>query len=167
MSKPEYDTTNFLKGIKVLLSDDDKLTVKLVSDTLKVFGITNIVCTYTGKQFKTEIAKRKFDLMIIDWKLGSFDGCDFLIKLRNDSNAKNRFTPLILLTGKGTVDEVKKARDSGITEFILKPFSVKKLREKLIEIVEKPRDFIISRNYTGPDRRRVAIKVEHDRRQTD
>lgn len=167
MSKPEYDTTNFLKGIKVLLSDDDKLTVKLVNDTLKVFGITNIVCTYTGKQLKTEIAKRKFDLMIIDWKLGRFDGCEFLTKLRNDSNAKNRFTPVILLTGKGTVDEVKKARDSGITEFILKPFSVKKLREKLIEAVEKPRDFIISRNYAGPDRRRVAIKVEHDRRQKD
>lgn len=167
MSKQEYDTTLFLKGIKVLLSDDDKLSVKLVSDTLKVFGIANIVCTYNGKQLQNEIEKRKFDIIIIDWKIGNFDGCEFLSKMRHNEKAKNRFTPVILLTGKGTVEEVKKARDSGITEFILKPFSVKKLREKLIEVVEKPRSFIISRNYVGPDRRRVNIKVDNDRRQKD
>jgi DNA-binding response OmpR family regulator len=167
MNKPEYETTNFLKGIKVLLSDDDKLTLKLVSDTLKVFGITNIFCTYTGKQLINALNSRKFDLIIMDWKIGNFDGCDFLTKLRHDEQAKNRFTPVILITGKGTVDEVRKARDSAITEFILKPFSVKKLREKLIEIVEKPRSFIISRNYVGPDRRRVNIKVDKDRRQKD
>jgi len=167
MQKQIYDATNFLGSIKVLLSDDDKLTVKLVSDTLQVFGVKNIKCLYDGDETKKEVYNKKYDLIIIDWKIGNFDGCNLVKELRFDEKAKNRYTPVILLTGKSTAEEVKEARDNGVTEFLLKPFSVKKLREKLIEIVEHPRNFIISRNYIGPDRRRVNLKVENERRQNN
>ncbi|PIR39898.1 MAG: hypothetical protein COV35_00320 [Alphaproteobacteria bacterium CG11_big_fil_rev_8_21_14_0_20_39_49] len=167
MKKEVYDSTNFLGSIKVLVADDDKLTVKLVNDTLKVFGVKRIMCACNGESTKKEVLETKYDLIILDWKIGHVDGCNLVKEIRRDDKAKNRFTPIILLTGKGTIEEVKHARDSGITEFLLKPFSVKKLREKLIEVVEHPRNFIISRNFVGPDRRRGKMPVKIDRRKKD
>jgi two-component system chemotaxis response regulator CheY len=167
MKKEIYDSTNFLGSIKVLIADDDKLTLKLLSDTLRIFGVKRVMCACNGMATQKEVYETKYDLIILDWKIGHFDGCNLVKEIRHNEKAKNRFTPIILLTGKGTADEVRLARDNGITEFLLKPFTVKKLRAKLIEVVEHPRNFIISRNFVGPDRRRVKVPVKNDRRKKD
>jgi hypothetical protein len=46
------------------------------------------------------------------------------------------------------------ARDAGITEFLAKPISAKSLYDRILNVVLKPRPFVKTKTYFGPDRRR-------------
>jgi DNA-binding response OmpR family regulator len=62
--------------------------------------------------------------------------------------------PVILMTGYSQKKRVLMARDSGITEFLVKPFTAKALYQRIEILIEKPRLFVKSNAYFGPDRRR-------------
>jgi two-component system chemotaxis response regulator CheY len=46
------------------------------------------------------------------------------------------------------------ARDAGVTEFLVKPFTARDLYRRLYQIIERPRQFVRSEDFFGPDRRR-------------
>jgi len=58
-----------------------------------------------------------------------------------------------MLTGRAEQADVVTARDSGINEYVIKPFSARTIYDRLERLIEKPRDFIISAPFIGPDRR--------------
>jgi DNA-binding response OmpR family regulator len=59
-----------------------------------------------------------------------------------------------MLTGHSEKKRVVSARDAGVTEFLTKPISAKALYERILNVVAKPRPFIKTKTYFGPDRRR-------------
>jgi DNA-binding response OmpR family regulator len=59
-----------------------------------------------------------------------------------------------MLTGHTERTRVTAARDAGITEFLAKPVSAKRLYQRVFSIVAHPRPFIKTATYFGPDRRR-------------
>ena len=62
--------------------------------------------------------------------------------------------PVILVTGYSALSRVAEARDAGVTEFLVKPFSANDLAKRIAYVINKPRDFIDCTGYFGPDRRR-------------
>jgi DNA-binding response OmpR family regulator len=57
------------------------------------------------------------------------------------------------------------ARDAGVNEFVVKPFSTNTLYAKIRATVEHPRAFVeLPDGYLGPDRRRRSIPVAEQRR---
>ena len=59
------------------------------------------------------------------------------------------------------------ARDSGVTEIIAKPVSLRSLYSRIVAVIERPRPFIRTPDYFGPDRRRRQIPIDfEDRRLT-
>jgi DNA-binding NtrC family response regulator len=59
-----------------------------------------------------------------------------------------------MVTGYSAMPRVAEARDTGATEFLVKPFSANDLAKRIAHVINKPRDFIDSNEYFGPDRRR-------------
>jgi hypothetical protein len=49
---------------------------------------------------------------------------------------------------------VEAARDAGVTELLAKPVTAGHLFARIAEIVERPRAFVRTDTYFGPDRRR-------------
>ena len=45
-------------------------------------------------------------------------------------------------------------RDAGVTEFLVKPFNARDLYRRIVQIIERPRQFVRSEDFFGPDRRR-------------
>jgi DNA-binding response OmpR family regulator len=82
------------------------------------------------------------------------DGIELTKLIRRDPASPNRLAPIILVTGFSAVGRVGVARDAGITEFMVKPFSANDLAKRLAYVINKPRDFIDAPAYFGPDRRR-------------
>jgi two-component system chemotaxis response regulator CheY len=64
--------------------------------------------------------------------------------------------PIIMLTGHGERQRVVDAISGGVNEFLLKPVSLKALRERLVSVLANPRPIVRSGDYYGPLPRKPA-----------
>ncbi len=58
-----------------------------------------------------------------------------------------------MLTGRSEKPDVYLARDYGINEFVVKPFTAKTIFNRIQRIIEHPRPFVLAADFVGPDRR--------------
>ena len=70
----------------------------------------------------------------------------------------------MMMTGYTELDRVIETRDSGISEYVIKPQSVKYLIFSIHSVIENPRELIKTKSYFRPDRRRRSLIVQDDRR---
>lgn len=140
------------ENITVLVVDSQPAIIELIKSVLKMFGVRDVLTATDGANGLKTFKGRKPDLMIVDWDLDDIDGLEFTKAIRHD--AVNPYVPIIFTTALSSAKRVAQARDSGITEFLRKPFTAEALYKRIEAIVEKPRDFVLSEDFTGPDRRR-------------
>jgi DNA-binding response OmpR family regulator len=146
-----------LRKIHILLVEDDRMMQKLVRSMLEVVGFNHIHIADDGTAGIDHMRQQEMDIIICDWKMQPMDGLSFVNFIRNSEDSPNRYVPIIMLTGRGEQVDVERARDAGVTEYLVKPFSVNSLFERLKQVIENPRDFVLSPNYRGPDRRRKNL----------
>ncbi len=99
------------------------------------------------------------DIIITDWVMDPIDGIEMSHMIRNSSDSKNPFVPIIMLTAHSEISRIIKARDSGINEIVVKPVSVKSLFSRIQMVIERPRPYVKVGDYFGPDRRRKQVDV--------
>jgi DNA-binding response OmpR family regulator len=61
--------------------------------------------------------------------------------------------PILMTAGSGHKQRVVKARDAGVSDYLVKPFTARQLAMKIETIVERPRPFVVCHSYVGPNRR--------------
>lgn len=143
-----------LKNVTILIVDDNFPMLTLLKAMLTKFGIGTIITASNGKIGFNKFCKYNPDIVISDWMMDPKDGVDLAHMIRNDRSSPNPYVPFILMTGFSEEHRVVAARDVGITEFLLKPFSAVDLYKRLVTIIEAPRQFVRSKDFFGPDRRR-------------
>lgn len=94
------------------------------------------------------------DMIISNWQMSPVDGMMLLRWVRRHADSPNRFAPFIMVSAFSEPARVAEARDMGVSEFVTKPFSVQTFAQKLQVAIERPRQFVHSATYFGPDRRR-------------
>lgn len=171
MKKQHYK----LERLHVLLVEDSSSMRMLVSEILKEIGVGRVSTATSGQMAMNylEPAARNsldevlhFDLVISDWVMEPVSGLELLNWIRKHKSDDIRYLPFIMLSGYGDQAHIIKARDAGITEFMAKPVSVKTIVRYVLNVIDKPRPFIVSENYIGPDRRRRNQAIEFpDRRE--
>ncbi|MEM6901946.1 MAG: response regulator [Pseudomonadota bacterium] len=160
----EYD----LSGLRVLVVDDSEFMRDLMIQIFEELGCNHVVGVDDGKQAINQInltlqddkgsEDKLFDAIFSDWAMEPMDGLKFLQWIRTHPNPEIRFMPFIMVSAYSTLDWVIMARDAGVSEFLTKPVSVKQLVSRLTSIIERPRAFVKSTDYFGPDRRRRSAK---------
>lgn len=154
-----------LAHIKILIMDNDSRIADLVKRVLFSLGFKHIFYAKNGDEGLRLLSAEKIDMVITDWDMKPMSGIDFINFIRSSDESPNRLLPIIMLTGKAQQHHVTAARDAGITEFVVKPFSAKTICDRITLVVEHPRNFVLSPTYTGPDRRRRNSKdIEKNRR---
>ena len=86
--------------------------------------------------------------------MSPMDGIELTRMIRRHQLSPNRMVPIILITGYSAWPRVEEARDAGVTEFLVKPFTAHDLARRVAHVINKPRDFIETQDFFGPDRRR-------------
>ncbi|MCH2546426.1 MAG: response regulator [Alphaproteobacteria bacterium] len=142
-----------LNKVNVLIVDDDRAISNLIKNVLGKLGFSNITVVHNAKDGLRILEERAIDLMITDWEMDPISGVELTQMIRRMDSPK-RFMPIIMLTGHGEKSEIELARDCGITEYLIKPFTAKTLCSRIMMVVESPRSFILSPGYKGPSRRR-------------
>lgn len=145
--------SNQLEKLQVLIADDEKMFLRLVYDVLKQLGFRHITVAHSGRKAIELASSQPFDFIISDWRMGDLDGIDLIRFVRSSGEALNPRVPIILLTGNTEAHYVLTARDAGVNEYVIKPFTAEQLVKRIRSIIEKPRRFIDAPTYKGPDRR--------------
>ncbi|MGB0719528.1 MAG: response regulator [Bdellovibrionales bacterium] len=157
------------KDIKILIVEDNLPVTDLIRSVLQAFGVQNIISARDGEEGYRMFCQESPDIVIADWMMKPLDGISLARRIRNDPLSPNQFVPFILMTGFSEKRRVLQARDSGITEFLVKPFNARDLYRRIAQIIERPRQFVRSEDFFGPDRRRLPGKgyVGPYRRESD
>jgi DNA-binding response OmpR family regulator len=72
-----------------------------------------------------------------------------------------------MVTGHSERHYIEQARDAGVTEFLSKPITARALYLRIMEVIERPRQFVRAPTFAGPDRRRKTLPHFAKRRSTD
>ena len=121
-----------------------------------------------GEQGYQVFTKERPDIVITDWEMEPIDGPELVKWIRADQSSPKRNVPIIMMTGYAATARVGVARDLGITEFLVKPFTANELARRIAYVIDAPRDFVETNEFFGPDRRRrAAMDYAGDERRKD
>ena len=149
MSEEEF------KDISVLVVDDDDFALYYVISMLKELGVRFVHQAKNGAE-ALEFLQEDIgvDVVITDWEMPVMDGIELTKTIRRHEHPTRAVVPIIMVTTHSQLEEVKAARDVGVSEFIVKPFSTMDLAKRVRTAIKAPRPFVKTPSFVGPDRRR-------------
>lgn len=150
------------QNVSVLICEENLQMQDLLKSILQTFGIGNVMTAKDGDQGFLKFCTQNPDIVICDWMLDPVDGISLAHMIRNNQDSPNPLVPLILVAGFSEKKRVVQARDVGVHEFLIKPFSARDLYKRIAQIIEKPRQFVKSEDFFGPDRRRARKKNDYN-----
>lgn len=117
---------------KVLVCDDEPYIVESVSYVVRKAGF-EVVVAEDGEEALEMGRKEKPDLIFLDIMMPKVTGYEVCRQLKEDPATRDTY--IVMLTARGQEEDEKKALEMGADEFMTKPFSPRKMRAKLLEIL--------------------------------
>ena len=119
------------KDMRVLVLDDSKTMLRIISNTLKRLEIGNIDTAEDGLKGIELFDKNEYDIILSDINMPNMDGYEFLEYVRK----RNSDVPIVMITTEGGKSSVIKALKMGANNYIIKPFTPQILKDKLATII--------------------------------
>src|SRR3990172_1199205 len=116
-------------NMKILVVDDLPMMRDSIISSLHEIGLKNITQSGDGLEALAELKKRKFDLLITDWKMPNMDGITLIRMIRSDAELKDMV--VMMVTAESDKDHVVQAIKVGLTDYIVKPFNAEILQAKI------------------------------------
>jgi two-component system, chemotaxis family, chemotaxis protein CheY len=120
-------------NITILIVDDFASMRRIVKGTLKSIGFNNFIEAEDGVMALRTLEKEKIDLIISDWIMPNMNGLDFLKSVKGNEKYKN--IPFIMVTAEGLKDNVLKAINAGVNNYVVKPFTPDVLHDKIQKVL--------------------------------
>lgn len=112
--------------MKILVIEDERDLNRIITKHLKKNNYSVDSC-FDGKEALDFISYSEYDLIITDIMMPNVDGYEFIDKLRANKND----TPVIMLTAKDTLEDKIMGLDSGVDDYIVKPFEFDELLARI------------------------------------
>jgi len=116
----------------ILIVDDDANLLATMSDILKLKGFDPFIAQ-TGVMALAQIEEHRFDLALIDLRLGDMSG----LKVLRAIKARSPETECILLTGHASQNSAIEAIEAGVYGYFQKPFEMEQVLLSIQRAVEK------------------------------
>lgn len=122
---------------RVLVVDDMPTVRKIVAKACKDIGFVDITEAADGMLAWQVLcdAQPPIGLIISDWNMPNLTGIGLLKKVRSNSRYAN--TPFLMATAETEQHQITDAAKSGVSAYIVKPFTPQALRDKLEAIHAK------------------------------
>src|SRR5450432_1163779 len=102
---------------KILLIEDDSDLAQMIVEWLS-FEHHSVELIGDGREGLDRLRLCQYDAVVLDWGLPQLNGPDICRAYRSEGGS----TPIIMLTGKGSVSEKEQGLDSGADDYLTKPF---------------------------------------------
>ena len=143
-----------LSSLKVMIVDDNKHMRTLLETVLRAFGCVDFIHANDGQDAIAQLQVKSPDLIITDIEMEGMGGIEMTKAVRAGKAGDNPLVPIIMVSGYSSIEQVSAARNAGINEFLVKPINIQGIFTRLQSVIERPRPFVRTKSYFGPDRRR-------------
>ncbi len=113
---------------RILVVDDDPDIVEMVQFFLSGSNF-QVFVAQNGKEALEQVEMNRPDLVLLDIRMPQMDGLEVCERLRNGVMTKS--TPIIMVTAEGRRQDVADALAAGADGYVIKPFNLKKLVERI------------------------------------
>lgn len=150
-------SAGYLKEVKFLVVDANPFMRSIVRRVLKSFDALEVREADDGADAMDAMIMGNFkpDVVITDWVMEPINGIELTRWLRTGNDSPDPYMPIIMMSAHSEQGKVTEARDTGVNEFLVKPLSAQGIIKRIQMVIERPRAYIRTTKYFGPDRRRV------------
>jgi two-component system chemotaxis response regulator CheY len=119
--------------LKILAVDDSPTMRRIIINTLKRAGYSNVIEAADGKDALAKMKIDRVNFVITDWNMPEMDGLTFVTTLRGMAEYKS--LPILMVTTRSVKDDILEAMKAGVNNYIVKPFTPETLKEKIEAIL--------------------------------
>ncbi len=113
----------------VLVVDDSRASREMMRRILSGLGMLHIRIADCGEAALESIRIQRPEIVFLDWVMPKMTGLEVLKEIRNEPGLKN--IPVVMVTGCSNRTMVVEALKAGANGYILKPFNIKTVEQKL------------------------------------
>ena len=124
-----------LKGIKILLVEDDKMNQFVGKKVIEKKWQADLTIAETGEEALEYICKTTYDLILMDLLLPGISGYEVTRRIRRGDagDLNSTSVPVIAFTADAFAETRQKAYEAGVDDFVSKPFDYFKLFDKIMQ----------------------------------
>jgi two-component system, chemotaxis family, chemotaxis protein CheY len=119
--------------VRILVVDDYPTMRRILRNLLDQIGIKDVEEAGSGAEALAKIQSSHVDLVISDWNMEPVTGLELLKKLRG--NAATASLPFIMVTAESKTENVIEAKNAGVNNYIVKPFTADTLKSKIAAVM--------------------------------
>ncbi|MBS4098294.1 MAG: hybrid sensor histidine kinase/response regulator [Sulfuricella sp.] len=124
-------------NLRFLVVDDMDSMRRVIAKNLNQMGFKNIVMAANGTEGLHILRSQPVQVVITDWNMPVMSGLEMLKAIRADAKLAN--LPVLMVTAETQRHQVEMAIEAGVSDFMVKPFTVNSLETKLTKIINTPR----------------------------
>ena len=133
---------------KIFIIEDESSIIQLVQHNLEKEGFI-VSSSENGNEGLKQLKKFDPNLLLLDWMLPDLSGIEICKNIRKDNKFKS--LPIIMLTAKGEEEDKIKGLDSGVDDYLTKPFSFNELLARIKAVLRRSNPEIVSDNLEYED----------------
>lgn len=133
-----------LHKMKILVVDDDRMTVTLLEQLLQRNGYCRVLGITDSRNALDTCTNFDPDLILLDLIMPDVDGFSLLEALRSD--ASETFLPIVVLTAHVSEEAKARALEAGATDFLVKPVSQTEALLRIRNLLETRRLHVLLEN---------------------
>lgn len=122
-------------SMNVLIVDDYKTMLRVIRNLLGQIGFKNVDEATDGQQALELMKHKEYGLVISDWNMEPMSGLDLLKQVRTNDNVNLKALPFIMITAENKMENVVAAKQAGVSNYIVKPFSAEILKSKIVSVL--------------------------------
>jgi DNA-binding response OmpR family regulator len=152
MSKLSFDS------VDVLIYDPVPANRTATRAALYTLGFRRTETVSTLEAFVESVQKSPPDIALCEAQGAAEDLCATIQQLRQGSAGHNPFVVIIVTAWEKSTTMINRVVSSGADDLLLRPFSTALLGSRIEAHVERRKNFVITTDYVGPDRRKDAAR---------
>ncbi len=119
---------------RVLLVEDEAPILDGLDALFSAQGFRT-TCAPDGAAALEQLARRRFDLVVLDLMMPEVDGLTVLRRTRAGGDE----TPVLVLTARGSEEDIVAGLEAGADDYVTKPFGVRELVARARGLLRRPR----------------------------
>lgn len=121
---------------RILVVDDFESMRRIIRKILNDLGFRSVTLAEDGPGALSLLGRERFGLLVTDWSMPGMDGIDLVRAVRADPRMQG--LRILMVTAEATREQVIRAIQAGVDEYLIKPFTPEALRIKVARVLVDP-----------------------------